>query len=227
MPRRRGRVGASALLGCLAIAAGVIAWFAWLPNHRSALLLGERYGVDVSHHQGSIDWQRVADDGITFTYIKASEGADFVDPRFDADWWGAGVAGLDRGAYQFFSLCSPGAEQARNFLQVVPDRLELPPAVDLEFSASCDERPNAHVVRRELEAFLEPIEQDLGTVAILYVGDEFAEAYPIVTSIHRPRWRLRFLLRPTTNNWMIWQVGSLAHIEGIEGPLGLDVMQAP
>lgn len=222
---RRAWIGASVLLGCLAIAAVVIGWFAWLPNHRPELRPSERYGVDVSHHQGPIDWQRVAGDGILFAYIKASEGSSFVDPRFGANWTGAGEAGIGRGAYHFFSLCSPGATQARNFLEVVPGQHELPPAIDLEISPDCLERPDAAVVRRELGAFIELVERDLEDETILYVGDDFEAAYPIVTPIDRPRWRLRFLLRPPGNDWRVWQVGSVARIEGIEGPVGLDVMR--
>jgi lysozyme len=77
--------------------------------YRPALLPGERYGIDVSHHQGVIDWERVANDGISFAYMKATEGNEFVDERFADNWRGAANAGLDRGAYHYFPLCSPGA----------------------------------------------------------------------------------------------------------------------
>jgi lysozyme len=223
MPRRRGWAGASALLG-LVIAAGVIGWFAWLPSHRPQLRPGERYGIDVSHHQGSIDWQRVANDGISFAYIKASEGATFTDPRFAENWLGADGAGLDRGAYHFFSLCSPGGQQASNFLRFIPTRLELPPAVDLELSPHCSARPTAGELRIELQTFLRQVEGALEEDAILYVGDDFEDAYPEVVSIERPRWRLRFLLRPK-GAWRIWQVGSYARVDGITGQVGLDVLR--
>ena len=212
----------TALLALAAIAGGM--WFLWLPSHRPQLKPDERYGIDVSHHQGSIDWHRVAADGISFAYLKASEGSSFVDPRFDANWRRAGEAGIDRGAYHYFSLCSPGADQARNFLDVVPDRLELPPAVDLELSPDCTERPDATTARGELAAFLDLVERALDEEAVLYVGDDFETAYPFVRSIDRPRWRLRFLLRPTASHWLIWQVGSVARVDGIVGPVGLDVL---
>jgi lysozyme len=212
----------AALVGLAIVAAS--ARFLWLPGHRPELRSGERYGIDVSHHQGSVAWQRVAADGISFAYLKASEGSSFVDPRFDANWRRAGEAGIDRGAYHFFSLCSPGADQARNFLDVVPDRLELPPAVDLELSPDCTERPDAGTARDELAAFLDPVERTLDEEAVLYVGDDFETAYPFVRSIDRPRWRLRFLLRPRASNWLIWQVGSVARVDGIVGPVGLDVL---
>jgi len=225
MARARSRaLGACVVLVALAIA-GAATWFVWIPGHRPELRAGERYGIDVSHHQGAIDWHRVAQDGISFAYIKASEGSSFTDPRFGANWRGAGEAGVDRGAYHFFSLCSPGATQARNFLDVVPGQLELSPAVDLELSPDCHRKPGSAAVRNELAAFLELVEQDLTDEVVLYVGDDFEAAYPTVTSIDRPRWRLRFIFRPSTNDWLIWQVGSIARVEGIEGSVGLDVLR--
>lgn len=43
-------------------------------------------GIDVSHHQGQVNWSAIAADGIHFAYVKASEGESFRDPRF-ADHW--------------------------------------------------------------------------------------------------------------------------------------------
>jgi len=223
-PQKRVARSFAAILTLGAIAGGV--WFLWLPGHRPELRSGERYGIDVSHHQGSIAWHRVAADGISFAYLKASEGSSFVDPRFDANWKRAGEASIDRGVYHFFNLCSAGADQARNFLDVVPDRLELPPAVDLELSTDCTERPDAATARGELVAFLGLVEKALDEEVVLYVGDDFETAYPFVVSIDRPRWRLRFFLRPVTSDWFIWQVGSVSRVDGIVGPVGLDVLGA-
>lgn len=60
---RRLALGGIAFVVVLAITSAV-AWFVWLPRFLPALRAGERYGVDVSHRQGSIDWSRVAADGI-------------------------------------------------------------------------------------------------------------------------------------------------------------------
>lgn len=67
------------------VVVGAAGWwgrYRWLPGYRPGLAAGERYGIDVSRHQGEIDWTQVADDGIEFAYIKATEGGDFVDERF-------------------------------------------------------------------------------------------------------------------------------------------------
>ncbi len=42
------------------------------------------HGVDVSHHNGVIDWPTVAGAGVHFAWVKATEGADVRDERFRA-----------------------------------------------------------------------------------------------------------------------------------------------
>src|SRR5271163_318172 len=91
-------------------------------------------GIDVSHFQRVVDWAGVAASGIQFCFIKATEGAANVDPRFLQNWRGAGTAGLMRGAYHFFHPSVPAATQASSFVRTVV-RLEpsdLPPVLDLE-----------------------------------------------------------------------------------------------
>ena len=74
-----------------------------------------RYGIDVSEHQGLIDWEAVAADGIDFVIIRAgyrgySEGGLFVDNYFCENMEGARAAGLDIGVYFFSQAIS--AEEA-------------------------------------------------------------------------------------------------------------------
>src|SRR6185295_16644151 len=116
----------------LAVAAP-IALGAWNP-------LTENYtqGADVSAHQDAIDWDALARADVRFAYIKASEGATFVDPRFAANWRDAGRAGVRRGAYHRLTLCRSAAAQAANFMRAAPRALDaLPPAVDVENFEDC------------------------------------------------------------------------------------------
>ena len=112
-------------------------------------------GVDLSHHNGVVGWRRVHADGIRFAYLKASEGGDFRDDTFAANAQGAARVGVPVGAYHYFTLCRPGAEQARNFLAATATaRLRLPPAIDLEFGGNCAERPTRAAFNHELAAFI-------------------------------------------------------------------------
>ncbi|HEX2294006.1 MAG TPA: GH25 family lysozyme [Actinomycetota bacterium] len=221
MRRRVVVVGAA---GAVAAAAATW-WLWWVPAWRPPLQEGERYGIDVSSHQGRVDWARVAADGIEFAYLKASEGGDFVDERFAENWEGAAAAGLDRGAYHFFTLCTAGDVQARHFLAVAPpEEGALPPAVDLELAGNCGARPPAVAVRAELDRFLSLVETAWGQEIVLYVGEDFEERYPGRDRLGRPLWLRRFLVRPD-GDWWIWQLHGRARVDGVEGGVDLDVMR--
>jgi lysozyme len=222
---RRRRVAICAAVLVLA-GGGVAARYAWLPAYRPSLRPGETYGIDVSHHQGAIDWRRVARDRIAFAYVKATEGGTFTDPRFAANVAGARAAGLRVGAYHFFTACGPRADvQAANFLSAMPvldDR--LPPAVDLELSGSCGAAASPRGVQRTLTSFLERVEAITGVPTVVYESDEFERAYHVRAALDRPRWR-RHLIRRPHGDWLVWQVNGFAHVDGVKGDVDLDVMR--
>ena len=181
----------------------------------------------MSAHQGDIDWSAVAADDIEFAYIKATEGEDFVDDRYKSNWSAAGEAGLERGVYHFYTLCTPGADQATNFLRVAPpDEEALPPAIDLELAGNCSDRPPRTEVLEDLERFIKMVEEAWQAEVILYLGNDFESFYEVREEIDRPLWLRRFLLRPD-GDWMIWQLHGYARVNGISGGVDLDVMRAP
>lgn len=185
-------------------------------------------GVDVSHHQGAIDWVAVRRAGASFAYIKATEGGDHRDSRFEANWIDAHEAGLRRGAYHFFTLCRPGADQARNFIATTPaDADALAPVVDLEFVGNCAARPSRDALLRELAIFLERIEAHAGQRAILYVIEDFDRHYRVTEAFDRPLW-LRGLFRQPDYGappWTIWQASAFRRMPGIEGGVDWNVMR--
>ena len=91
------------------------------------------HGIDVSKFQGDIDWNQVAGSGVQFAWIKASEGGDHADARFEANWEGAKAAGVPHGAYHFVYWCRPPMEEMANFEQSAPVEPDaLPPVLDVE-----------------------------------------------------------------------------------------------
>ena len=158
---RRLLVGGAMAVVALAAAAGA-GWLYYLNFSPDRSRFPVR-GIDVSHHQGAIDWTEVAEANVAFAVIKASEGGDYVDEEFAGNFAAARAAGLAVGAYHFFTFCRPGAEQATNFLAQVPLTVpQLPPAVDIEFGGNCSRRPTAEELRTELDAFLGPVEAAFG-----------------------------------------------------------------
>lgn len=196
----------------------------WIPSRSSYPV----QGIDVSHHQGAIDWKRVAAVGTDFAYIKASEGAEMRDPAFANNWLDAGEAGLKRGAYHFFTLCKSGTEQATNFISIVErDETTLPPALDLEFGGNCDARPDKAKLLQEIEIFVRMVEAHSGKPVILYLTSEFDDAYQISSAVNRPLWLRRLILQPNygARNWVMWQATNFRHVDGIKGRVDWNVLR--
>ena len=187
-------------------------------------------GVDVSHHQGTIDWVRLARAGNDFAYIKASEGVTFRDSRFAANWSGAESAGVLPGAYHFFTLCAPGADQAGNFLDAAPPspRPSLPPAVDLEFGGNCGRRPTPEAFAVELQRFLQRIETAWGRRAVLYVTSEFYRIYLEGRFPENPLWVRDIFWTPRftgERGWRFWQYASRGRLPGVRRFVALTVIR--
>jgi lysozyme len=177
-------------------------------------------GIDVSHHQGEIDWSAVAEDGVRFAWIKATEGGDWVDPRFEENQRGAAEAGIPWGAYHFFTFCRPGAEQAANFLAKVPPRLgELPPAVDLEYGGNCDARPDTASLGVELEAFMQAVESATGRRPMIYATGELIRDH-IALLVGEELW-IRAIHHPLGMESpvpaAVWQYSNIGRVAGIQG----------
>lgn len=182
-------------------------------------------GIDVSHHQGEIDWSRVATSEIRFTYIKATEGSEFRDPAFDRNWRDAAVSGLMRGGYHFFLLEVSGAEQARNFMAAVPvEETALPPAIDLEFSGyNKTNRPPPNDFRRELSAFWDAVAARYGKTPVVYTTNEFREKYLSRMPIER-LWIREVVTRPR-GEWTFWQFSARGRIDGVKTLVDLNVFE--
>ncbi|MBU6455879.1 MAG: glycoside hydrolase family 25 protein, partial [Cyanobacteria bacterium REEB67] len=91
-------------------------------------------GVDISHFQGSVDFEKLKAAGIAFVFIKATEGGTLVDEKFAVYWKAAKAAGIPRGAYHFFRPKGSVQAQIANFVNTVGSLKvgDLPPVVDLE-----------------------------------------------------------------------------------------------
>ena len=104
--------GAAALV---VLMGAYVVWRYILPHSVSV----DRYrypvaGIDVSKHNGDIDFGKVRDDDYQFVFIKASEGKTYRDEAFDRNYRGAREAGLKVGAYHFFRKNRTGSEQAED-----------------------------------------------------------------------------------------------------------------
>jgi lysozyme len=217
-------VSIAVVLASIAITAlGIVAYlFEYYEPDRRAFPLR---GIDVSHHQGDIDWRKVAADDVVFAFIKASEGGDHRDRLFSQNWDNAEAAGVKIGAYHFFTFCRSGQEQAANFLQVLGERQgALPAALDLEFGGNCSAKPDASAIRAEIGSFLHAVESYTGRPVVLYVTAEFWEAYKDILP-PRPLWVRSIFRRPPQSEWAFWQYHHAGGVAGITGRVDLNVVR--
>ncbi|MGO2608691.1 MAG: glycoside hydrolase family 25 protein [Brachybacterium tyrofermentans] len=192
-----------------------------------ALGADETMGVDVSAHQGEIDWAKVSADGFTVAYIKATEGTGYTDATFQQNWDGARAAGLTTGAYHYFTLCSSGAEQAEDFLAAAPpDDSALPPALDLEFDGACEDRPDGADAQTEIDAFTAAVEKAWGRRLVIYSSSDWRQHYGLPVTGPRPDWLYSERARPVQADWAVWQVRFDGAVSGISGGVDIDVVRA-
>jgi lysozyme len=185
-------------------------------------------GVDVSHHQGQIDWNALARGGVAFAYVKATEGANFQDISFATNWAQSARTGVPRGAYHFFTLCRSGNDQARNFMATVPrDPQALPPVVDVESMGPCQNGAQVGNVAREIEIFLTLLEGYYGRRPLIYTTAEFHDAY-LIGQFPRERFWIRSLVIPPLfryQQWVFWQFHNRGRRPGVQGPVDLSAFR--
>ncbi|GHJ31356.1 hydrolase [Streptomyces hygroscopicus subsp. sporocinereus] len=102
-------------------------------------LLATVEGVDVSGHQGNVNWATLWSSGVRFAYVKATEGTSYINPYFAQQYNGSYNVGMIRGAYHFaLPGNSTGAAQANYFVDHgggwSKDGKTLPGALDMEYN---------------------------------------------------------------------------------------------
>jgi lysozyme len=214
-------------IGAFSIAALVLAPLLY-PRLETAWLWHNVIGVDVSNHNGDIDWTSLAASGVAFAYIKATEGGNFRDRRFERNWYAAKAAGVPRGAYHFFTQCRSGPDQAANFIRTVPKEAGvLPAAVDAEHMGPCPPGQTVADIRGEILAFMDLVEANYGKRPVVYVTHEFHQAY-LDGYLDTEKFWVRSLILPPSirqHSWLFWQFHQRGRRSGIHGPVDLDVFR--
>ncbi|MFV0384923.1 GH25 family lysozyme [Paracoccus sp. (in: a-proteobacteria)] len=186
------------------------------------------HGIDISRWQGDINWARVRGAGISFAFIKATEGGDHSDPAFRRYWREAGAARIPRGAYHYFYFCRSGAEQARWFIRNVPREFgALPPVMDIEWTRSktCPGRPGPDVVKREANAFLDIVGRHYGQRPIIYTTVDFYRDNRL-GDLRGEFWLRSVADHPSARypgqRWAFWQYTGTGRVPGISGDVDLN-----
>lgn len=186
-------------------------------------------GIDVSHYQQDIDWERlrnaqVGHVPIRFVISKATEGERLIDENFADNFYRARENDLVRGAYHYFIPSVSPRQQARAFLrQVHLEPGDLPAILDVE------ERGNKPLrqFQQDVHQWLDIVEQETGTKPIIYTGYKFMVDYlaPDTTFLQYPYWIAHYYVRELSyqGDWALWQYTDCGRVDGIKGRVDCNI----
>lgn len=184
-------------------------------------------GIDVSHHQGAIDWETVAKNGIEFAIIKAG-GSDkglYKDECFEQNYTGAREAGLHVGAYYFVGAgCvtrADGIADAKRFITMLSGKqFDFPVYIDIERTPTSAKDGATDAVI----GFCDTME-DAGYFCGIYASDisGFKDRLNIAKLGKYAKWVARYGSSPQyVNDYGIWQYSETGKVSGISGNVDLD-----
>lgn len=186
------------------------------------------HGIDVSHHQGRINWTEVDtmnSNGIriSFAFLKATEGITRQDRQFERNWKKTKDAGILRGAYHFYHPSRNASDQAQNFIKQVkllPG--DLPPVLDIEVS---NRKSKKEIVAGALE-WCRIIEDHYGVKPIIYTSPGFYNKYLTDDFDDYLLWIAHYNKEiPDMHHrkWHFWQHTNKAKINGVKGGVDMNV----
>ena len=185
------------------------------------------HGIDVSHYQGEINWKmlkqtRQGKFPVEFIFMKATEGGDFSDDRFVANFDSAKVHGFIRGAYHFYNPKTDADKQADFFIRSVKlEPGDLPPVLDIEMKSK-----DVKKLQQDLKIWLRKVENHYGVKPIIYASYKFKTKY-LNDSIFNtyPYWIAHYYVDSVRyqGEWKFWQHTDVGTLPGIDEKVDLNV----
>ena len=188
----------------------------------------EEHGIDISHYQGDIDWERLLHSKdvkfpIHFIFMKATEGGDHGDDTFTRNFDQARKYGFIRGAYHYFLPKTDANKQADFFIRTVQlSKGDLPPVLDVETTG----KKSPEELKVSVKTWLDRIEAHYGMKPILYTSYKFKKRY-LNDSIFNtyPYWIAHYYVDSVRyeGKWHFWQHTDVGIVPGIEEEVDLNV----
>jgi len=190
----------------------------------------EIHGIDISHHQGNINWSELREKGlinetpIRFIMIKATEGSTRVDENFKDNFYQAREYGFTRGAYHFYSVHSPAKRQAEFFIKNVKlENGDLPPVLDVEHKPK---NQTDDAFKASILEWLDIVEQHYGVKPIIYTYYKFKTRYlsdPVFDQY--PYWIAHYYVDEVEYQgpWKFWQHTDVGRLPGIDGNVDFNI----
>ena len=185
------------------------------------------HGIDISHYQGEINWKMLAQTRqgqfpVHFVFMKATEGGDYPDDKFVANFDSARVHGFIRGAYHFYNPKTDANKQADFFISSVKlESGDLPPVLDIEKKGK-----DIKKLQADLKVWLRRVEAHYGVKPIIYASYKFKTRY-LNDSVFNtyPYWIAHYYVDSVRyeGDWKFWQHTDVGTLPGIEEKVDLNV----
>ena len=185
------------------------------------------HGIDISHYQGDINWKmleqtRQGQFPVQFIFMKATEGGDYSDKRFVANFDSAKAHGFIRGAYHFYNPKTDVNKQADFFINSVKlEPGDLPPVLDIEKKGK-----DIPKLQADLKHWLRRIENHYGVKPIIYASYKFKNRY-LNDSVFNsyPYWIAHYYVDSVQykGDWKFWQHTDVGTLPGIKEQVDLNV----
>jgi lysozyme len=187
-------------------------------------------GLDISHYQGEIDWDKLRNADIqgspvSFVFVKATQGTDIWDENFNQNFHNARKNDIVRGAYHYFSPFTSGKAQAQFFCKMVQlEEKDLPPVLDVEELGN----QTPEQLQREVLSWMKIVEKHYGVKPILYTGYKFRTTYLNTPEFDQyPYWIAHYYVDSLEyqGEWAFWQHTDVGQVDGIKGNVDINVFQ--
>ncbi len=179
-------------------------------------------GIDISRHQGKIDWKRVVkEDRVKFVYIKATEGGTYQDPLYEHNLKQARKRGLKVGSYHFLRTTSSIWLQYLNIMcHVNPKKQDLVPMIDVEECKNW----SAQQLQDSLSLMVRLLENAYGQKPLIYTGQNFYNKRLGTRFVNCPLWIARYGDIPPEIGapYSIWQFTQRGRLKGVKGHIDLN-----
>lgn len=185
-------------------------------------------GVDVSHHNSFINWDRLRDENITFAYMKSTEGVSHKDRDYKRNYRLAKNSGIKVGTYHFYIFGLDGQKQAQHFIRNSTIKSgDLIPAIDVEHSnvnAVCRSKKDRNNMLSELKKLEQALFNRYGKHPVIYTNKDCYRAYIESEFPDNPIWICDLHDEPNvaSNHWVIWQFSHTGNINGVINDIDLN-----
>lgn len=193
---------------------------------------GNVMGIDISKHNGTVDWNAVKNAGVDFVILRcgyrgSSSGVLVEDEKFRENIKGASAAGLKIGIYFFSQAVNEmeAVEEASLTLSLIKNyKISYPVYIDVEAANGRADGLSASERTKVITAFCETV-RDSGYTAGVYSNKNwFTEKMNTGAFGNYRIWLAQYTERPTyTGRYDMWQYSSRGTIPGIKGDVDLNI----